>query len=538
MNNYQLYRTNVFLGGQMKYDVALKSAKHALSIDAYDPAANFYYGLINEITGRITDAKDGYAIASQSVEFRSASFTRLATIYHREKVYNRAIEFAYKSIDANRAAIDAYQILAVTFRDLKKEKEYRAALDSLSSIDPLNHFANFERMVIQSGTDKAKFTSTVNNEMPHQTFLELAAWYYNAGRNGDALQVLELAGNNWEVQCWRAYLKNEVPEFANLQPDLTHPFRHETAEMLISLSEKNEHWFLKYQLALVRWNNNDLEAARSLFDACGNNPQYAPFYAARAKFYAKADSTRVLADLKRAKELDGTQWRYGRAFIEHYLSIGNIAEARNEAAAEYRKHPSSYVIGMLYARALMQNKEYGAADKLLSQLNVLPNEGATGGRILYRDVKLMLAAQQMKNGKFRNALSYINASREWPEQLGSGKPYEDDLDERVQDWLTYVVHNRQKNTTAANASLQKVVDKGINPASGQPSVTDHITAIAMTKLGEKEKALKYLQAKLEKHPENALINWSISAIKGESTSVPDVVKQDSTYQLLAEAGAW
>src|SRR5690606_14345930 len=68
-------------------------------------------------------------------------------------------------------------------------------LDSLTAIDPLNHFAYFERY-LWDGTDanKKAFTGLIQNEMPAQTYLELAAWYYNAGLSNEAAKVLEMVG--------------------------------------------------------------------------------------------------------------------------------------------------------------------------------------------------------------------------------------------------------------------------------------------------------------------------------------------------------
>ena len=84
------------------------------------------------------------------------------------------------------------------------------------------------------------------------------------------------------------------------------------------------------------------------------------------------------------------------------------------------------MLGMLYARALILNKKYGEADKLLSKIEVLPNEGATIGRQLYRESKLMLAVENMKSGNCKKALQYIADSKLWPERLGVGKPYDED----------------------------------------------------------------------------------------------------------------
>ena len=63
--------------------------------------------------------------------------------------------------------------------------------------------------------------------------------------------------------------------------------------------------------------------------------------------------------------------------INYYLTNNQNDKALTVADAAYRKFPASYVIGMLKARALILNKKYADADKLLSSIEVLPNEGAT-----------------------------------------------------------------------------------------------------------------------------------------------------------------
>jgi hypothetical protein len=71
---------------------------------------------------------------------------------------------------------------------------------------------------------------------------------------------------------------------------------------------------------LIQWQCNNIAAAKNLFEQCGQQPGYAPFYAARAKLYLKEDGTKALNDLKYAAKLDSKEWRYGRALINYYLA--------------------------------------------------------------------------------------------------------------------------------------------------------------------------------------------------------------------------
>jgi hypothetical protein len=55
----------------------------------------------------------------------------------------------------------------------------------------------------------------------------------------------------------------------------------------------------------------------------------------------------------------------------------------------YQAHPQQYIMGMLYAKTLLLNNHYEAADKLLTSLQIIPFEGSTQGHELYRQAKLM-----------------------------------------------------------------------------------------------------------------------------------------------------
>jgi cytochrome c-type biogenesis protein CcmH/NrfG len=55
-------------------EAAFMLSRKALAIDAHHGAANYYYGLSAAQTGHMADAYDGFALAAQSLEYRSAAF--------------------------------------------------------------------------------------------------------------------------------------------------------------------------------------------------------------------------------------------------------------------------------------------------------------------------------------------------------------------------------------------------------------------------------------------------------------------------------
>ena len=521
---------------RMQYDEALDLAKKALSINTYDAAANYYYGLINMKSGKIADAKDGLEIASMGMEYRSAAYTLLASLYLKEKEYEKSIEYANRSIDFNRYAMDAYQLLAANYRLLNRKQEAAKVLDTVLKFDPLNHFARFEKYLLNNSQESKNYlTSLIRNEMPHETFLELAIWYNNKGLKEEANQVLDLSPDHTVVSYWKAALQNKPLPESDIKPNLVFPFRPETKEIIEQLIEKNDHWQLKYHLALIHWNFNNMDKVQDLFDQIGNKPTYAPYYAARAKLNMEnTNSSAVLADLQKAAELDKNEWRYGESLVNYYISQNEPEEALQLITAYYRTFPQNYVLGTLKARALMLNKKHNEAKQLLQSIVILPNEGATRGRELYKEALLRIALTEMKKGNYKNALTEISQSRLWPDNLGVGKPYESDIDERIEDWLAYESYVKLNNDQS-KAMLDKILSYNIYNQDNtkiRSSANNLITAWALQKNGKPEEAESLLKRWLAEEPGNATASWANKVYRGEITPLEKQESMDVNYRLL------
>ena len=139
--------------------------------------------------------------------------------------------------------MDAYQLLVVMHRLKNDRLRATAMLDTILIYDPLSHFARFEKY-LAGNVRIEEFTGMVRNEMPAQTFLELAIWYYNIGRNDEAKKVLKLSPPNAEVNYWLAFLEKRVPDALDLSLLTAFPFRPETADILQQLITQNDQWLI------------------------------------------------------------------------------------------------------------------------------------------------------------------------------------------------------------------------------------------------------------------------------------------------------
>ncbi len=493
---------------KMEFQKSLDYARHALSVDTYDPAGNFYYGLANAQLGNVADAKDGFDIASLTGEYRGAAYLELSKIYFRENNFLKASTYARKSLDVNSDNVEAYQIMSLIYRLTHEKEKAGANLEKLTALNPLNHFIRFEEYR-WNGSDKNKnqFTSLIRNEMRHESYLQLADWYLSLGLANESLEVLSLAPANAEVYYWIAYLKNKLKadgatefiEKANsLSPALVFPFRSNSATVLRWVLEQTPNWKPKYYLALIYWSRNDPSRAKELFTKC--EPDFAPFYASRAALF---NNDNYLPDLRKAAQLDPNQWRYGKLLINQLITKKNYEEALLAAKQYHTRFPQDFRLSMLLANTFLLNKQYKACIDLLGHTTILPYEGATDGRLLYHEAWLMQAVNQIQTKNYKAAVVSINSARLWPERLGVGKPYDADIDSRLENYLEGICFDKMKNTNLATKKWNEIIS---DKRSGY-RVNTLITALALQKMGRIDEGEKLLSGWEQKEPESKLAAW-------------------------------
>ena len=514
----------------LDYTNALATIRKALSIDTYDPAANFNYGLINLKLGNTADARDGFDIASMSVEFRSAAYLELAKICFRAKDFTNTMDYAGKSLSFNQNNPEALRLEAMVYRLQNDEPAAMKMLDKLLAMDPLSHFARFEKYLWHPA-NREEFEDGIKNELPSETYLELGIWYEGLGLREDAVKVFALAPLTAEISYWQAFLEDKPVEIQDPEPATPFPYRAETAATLEELIKKNSDWHLKYQLALIWWSRGHLQKARALFSACGNEPGYAAFYAAKASLFPAEEE----ADLKRAMKLDKEQWRYPELLTQYYIRKEDFTAAEAVVEPFYIAHSSNYILGMLYAKTLLLNKQYAKADALLTSLDIIPFEGATDGRRLYHETKLMQAVAEINANRFKNALVFIRAAGKWPENLGVGKPYSEYIDDRLENWMSYLCYHFIGDKVKAQQALTNIIrfaPKTENTVSNYLPASTLVTAWALDKLNKREKAIRLLDQWVQQNPANKTAAWCKQVFENPRTAVPEELKKDEVVRIL------
>ncbi|MDR2041932.1 MAG: DUF5107 domain-containing protein [Tannerella sp.] len=416
-------------------------ARTILSVDAYDPDGNFLYGLVNSRLGKSIDAMDGFKVAALSPALRPVAYTCLAKESGRKGQWTQALQYAGQGIASGTNAGEVRQLQAVALRKSGKSADALPLIALIERDEPLNHYARFEKYLLTGAeNDRTAFLQYIRCELPHETFMEMAGWYESLNCIDEALELYALA-TDYPIALYRsAYLlwqqgdsrSDSLLHKAEALPvRMVFPFRTETVPALEWAVAQSGKWVNKYYLAVLYNFLGEEEKASTLWEQCGHTPDDAVFYQARAQF-RKAEER--LADLLHAEGLEKS-WRTGLALIRYYQETKQY-DAMYEKTREYAAaFPGNDLIGLKYAVAMLEQKKYRECAIYLNTLNVLPNEGAYEGRRVYRKAWLCCALENVQAGKYRDALSDVEQSKLWPEHLGVGKPYDENMDLSVENFI-------------------------------------------------------------------------------------------------------
>lgn len=510
---------------QGRWEDALGLLKRALSLNAYDGEANYLYGLCNRAMEHTADAKDGFSVATYSPAFRSAAYAQLAEMNLKEQDWKKAEHYAQKSLDYNRLNLDARQVLMVVYRKTERLAEAQQQIKTVLADLPLYHFARWEQLYGAAGTGHPMddFQSLVRNELPFETYLELAGWYESVGCYDEALALLSCAGS-YPIACYkRAYLLDRMGKSAESQqllqqaatasPEMVFPFRVEDRAALVWAAAQTDDWKPRYYQGLIAWANQQKQEALHLLEACGQ-PAYAPFYLTRAKLrQLLPDEAKgsVMEDLLAAEQTDRS-WRTGFELIKAYTDQQDWQKVVEIGKRYMKSYPTNYYIGLKLAKGYCETAQYAACIQLLKRMQVLPNEGAYTGRAVYRAANLYEAMDYLQRKNWTKAARALTASLEWPENLGVGKPYDDQIDSRLENYLQSRVCIGRGEQEQARQLLQQVVD---GKRSDDQFVSAHLlTALALRELGREAEANQWVASWKQQYPDNRIVAWSIAVYEG------------------------
>jgi len=473
-------------------DRGLEWVNRALQLDAYDADANFLAGNLYRVLNRPADARDAFGWAARSTAYRSAAYAQLAEILLGLGEWSEAARYARLAIEFDRHNVPAWQTLAVIGRKTGNGRMATEARESLLGLDPLHHFVRaeetlaFHRQVTagpegrraqggspapaaQATRGSESLARSLGGEFPEQTLLELAVHYSNLGLRVDALALLELAetaaaetfgtpgGPELVLRAWKAWLGEDPSALAGpTDPAFAFPYRTESLPVFEWAARNREHWIWRYLLALNLWAlDRDTEAA-ALMEALEKEPDFGPFYVARAQLLSEVRGKDPGADLHRAVALDPGNRTLHIHLIRHLQETADWEGALSALATARERFPGDFNLDLLQARALIHVGRAVEAAEILGSTHVLPSENARESHRLYEQAHTLAALDAMETGEWATARGHVLAALEWPESLGQGRPYEPE--ERLVRFLLARLAGGVGNELEASAAYEAVLD--------------------------------------------------------------------------------
>lgn len=493
---------------QMKYEKAMEYIRQALAIDTYDGEANYMLGLISRETGNITLSKSGFSIAMGQVAYRTAAATELAVLFLKEKDWEKAIQYAEKALSYNVFNIEALQILSLAKRKQGKKNDAAEVLKKIAKLDATNHFQKMESFLLSGKkSDKEEFIAGITNELPHESYLNLALNYYKKGCVEEAVTVLQMAPENPIINLWLAHMDQEdqnqhMKKALSQSPEFVFPHRIETAEILSRFIKDKPDWRLNYYLGLILWHKGLIQEAKMQFEACGTEPDFAAFYLAKMKL--EDERVQRFECVEKARKLEPDNWRVALAMAEYYLAEGSGVKAMKILRPFFKTNPEQPAIGLLYVRCLNALHEHEKALRFLESYELLPFEGATIGRDLYNEACLLSAFTALKKGKNDEAINLAEKAKNWPVNLGVGKPF--NVDERLEDYILFLAFNANGKVKEAKQIASEIMEYTPGIFKEENSRL-YLQLIVLQQNGNKQQADHLLENFLEKYPESKYMKW-------------------------------
>ena len=497
------------------YDNAIGYVNRVLKQDTYHPRANFQAGIVYRAMNDNINALESLGWAARSMEFRSAAYAQMAEIYISQNENSKALQYVEKSLDFNRFNINALQAGIIAGRMVGKSEPVEKYTKQLYEIDPLNHFARFEKYLRnQSEESKKDFTDGFQNELPEQNILEIGVHYANLSLKEESALAFDLLPNNAIANIWLAYLQpknaaNYLYEADLKSSEYVFPFRRETIAALESAVEYKSLWKFNYYLALNYWAKGRFTEADELMKACGQEPDHFAFYLARADLSEKLNNEDELSELTKASQMAPSEWRIDNRLIAYYLEKGENEKALKASSKAFKKYPLNNSIESKHVKALLQAGQGKSALKIIQTINILPFEGASEGRSLYENAHLMVAVDLMKSKKYDKAMELLKEAEKWPENMGVGKPY--DPDHRAIDFLMAEAYRLKGNIKQANQIYQQILDYG----NSRPSRITALFELMSAKALNDEDRLSSLITELEQD-KGEVSKWVLSLYNGQS----------------------
>ncbi len=478
----------------------------------YDGEALYNLGYLLLLQNRLDEAKEKLYKATWNAAWQDPGYLALARIASKQHQYEEALALIEKSLIKNYHSHTARHLKVALLRLTNESTSALHYINQSITIDPFNYGCLFEKYFITKGSvAKSQFLSLIGGRV--QTYIEYAFDYAHAGLYKEAIELLSLytESNTDNIYPMAYYYMGWFSEMlgdeanaleyyqlaAQMNPDFCFPHRVEDVLVLQSainakptdskaLYYLGNYWYDKrqYPEAIDCWEKS--KAIDESFPTVHRNLCLA--------YYNKLKNPEAaLAAMEKAFKLDATDARVLMELDQLYKILNYPTEKRLSLLNDYPEQTSQRDDLYLEKISLLnQSGEYELADKLLKTRKFHPWEGGEGKVVAqYLMTKIELAKQAYLKGAFDEALKQLDATNQYPHNLGEGKLYgtqENDI-----AYWKGLIYEKLGDTDKANYCFEQATVGISEPVQAifyndpQPDKIFY-QGMAWLKLGQKEKA--------------------------------------------------
>ncbi|MBM1106854.1 DUF5107 domain-containing protein [Aurantibacter crassamenti] len=526
------------------YKAALNLANSVLKMDTYNSGANYIAGITYKATDDSLNAIESLGWAARDIKYRSVAYATMAEIYLKQKNYDRAKMYAAKALTFNLYNVNAREVLLVLARINNDSETFKSYTDAFNQVDPLNRFVKLEKARFDNFNEPMDSLKTkkVLNEFEKETILSSAIRYHELGFDTEALLALLSNKTNVKNSIWAAYLqkdsnKNESARLMNeaisARPNLVFPYRRETIPVLEWAVSNYDSWKLKYYLSQNYLAVGLRDKGETLLKELGDIPDSDIVYRFRATLLKDSSFESRAKDYEKALKLAASDWKVWEENIIFQGDNKKYDEAYALSKKAFKKFKGNYNIELAHAKALLNTGRFSEVIKVLKNIQVLPFEHASESRKIYERAHLSVAQKLIAGKKYKSAISILNESKKWPENIGVGKPHTPD--ERIQDYLLAICFEALEENSKKSELLQNIVDYTNDNIAN--SDVDHLFGLLALKKLNKVDALSETVSKLKN--ESAKNQLALSLFNNELDAAQELKQEnhltDDIWQVLISA---
>lgn len=413
----------------------------------YDGEPYFNLGLSLKFQDKLNEAYDAFFKAAWNDAQQHSAFLELARIATAQGRFDLALAHVEKSLIRNYHSPAARHLKAILLRITGKLAEAVDWISASLAIDPFNFGCLFENYLVEPDKDKAgeiidQLLGLMRDEI--NNYLELSLAYGNAGRYDEGIEVIDKYEENNDTNTpladyYRGWFSkksgnDQIAKFFFSQgrlknPDFCFPNKVEEVLILKSAIDVNPSDFIanyllgnlwydkrQYGEAIACWEQSS--AFDDTFPTVHRNLSLA--------YYNKLQQPgKALAAMEKAFALDPTDARILMELDQLYKVTGKSFEERLNLLDHYadlvEERDDLYLERVTLYNHLQQ---YKAALQSIELRKFHPWEGGEGKVVgQYLLCLIELTKQEISNGNFEQAVSYLNAAQQYPENLGEGKLY-------------------------------------------------------------------------------------------------------------------